>query len=224
MEATQDTVGRTRPWLLASAAAMCWGIGIIVVLHVISSHNPALDTLSSYAFTDRGTGMLAMSILAVSVGSLTVLGALTAARVPISGITRALFYAWSGGLALAATFPASYKEFPNPVSGEIHQYSCLLAFLSAPAIGRSILKGLGRSLPARRVALNRWTLLSSGSLILFGVSYLLSKFPSTAMILPVGVTQRVALTIDLVLLCSLLVLAATAASVHSGSRTTHRAA
>src|SRR6266496_5843469 len=172
-ESAPATVDRTRPWLLASAWSLLTSVGIIVVLHIISSHNPALDTLSSYAFTDRGGGMLAMGIFALSAGSLTVLGSLRAARVTITRSTRTLFGTWSGSLALAATFPASYKEFPNPVSGEIHQYSCLVAFLSAPAIGASILKGLRDNVaPAR--SLRRWTLLSAASLIPFGVSYLLT--------------------------------------------------
>lgn len=201
-----STVARTRPWLLASTAAIWWGIAMIVVLHLISSHNPALDTLSSYAFTDRGEGMLAMGILSVAVGSITVLGALIAARVPVSRTTRILFGTWSGGLTLAALFPASYEEFPNPVSGQIHQFSCLVAFLSAPAIGLSLRSRLPRS--SHRATLSRWTLLSAGSLIPFGVSYLLSKLPDAPMILPVGVAQRVTLVIDLVLLYSLLTLAA----------------
>lgn len=216
-----SAVARTRPWLIASAAAICWGVFTIAVLHVISSRNPALDTLSSYAFTDRGTGMLATSMLLLAIGSLTVLGALTAARVPIGHTARILFCTWSGGLVLAAAFPASYVEFPDPVSGEIHQYSCLIAFLSVPGIGFALLDRL-RSVPALardRAMLSRWTLLSVGSLIPFGVSYVLAQFPDTpvlaelAAVLPVGITQRLALMVDVVLLSSLLVLAARAAAL-----------
>src|SRR5689334_22599198 len=107
-----DGVARTRPWLVVSGVAIGWGVLTILVLHLISSHNPVLDTLSSYAFTDRGTGLLAMSILSLSIGSLAVLGALRTAGVPFGGTTTALFCTWSGGLALAATFPASYEKFP----------------------------------------------------------------------------------------------------------------
>jgi hypothetical protein len=52
----------------------------MTILHLISSHNPVFDTLSSYAFTDRG-GMFEASVLSLSIGSLVLLGALYAARV-----------------------------------------------------------------------------------------------------------------------------------------------
>jgi hypothetical protein len=179
-----------------------------------------LDTLSSYAFTDRGTGMLAMSILSLAVGSLTVLGALRAAGVPLGRTTTALFCTWSGGLALAAAFPASYERFPNPVSGEIHQYSCLAAFLSAPAIAWSLLRRLPShpALAGCRAALRRWSRWSVGTLVVFGISYLVNGFPHAPvlrelyLLLPVGLTQRVTLSVDLALLAILLVLAARTAA------------
>jgi hypothetical protein len=201
-----ETRARTQTWLIASAVAICWGMITIATLHVVSSRNPVLDTLSSYAFTDRGGGMLEASILSLAIGSLFLLAALIAAKVPISRTTRILFGTWSGGLTLAAAFPASYVESPNPVSGEIHQYSCLVAFLSLPAIGFS----LARLWPA----LTRWTWFSVGSLVLFGLSYLLAQFPEAPVLgelaaaLPTGLTQRIALAMDLVLLCSLLGIAA----------------
>lgn len=215
-----DGVTRTRPWLIASGVAICWGVLTILVLHLISSHNPVLDTLSSYAFTDRGAGMLAMSILSLSIGSLMVLGALRAAGVPIGGTTTALFCTWSGGLALAATFPASYEKFPNPVSGVIHQYSCLAAFLSAPGIAWSLLRQLPShpALAGCRAALQRWSRWSVGSLVVFGISYVINGFPHAPVLrelyvlLPVGVTQRVTLSVDLALLAILLVLAARTAA------------
>jgi hypothetical protein len=60
---------RTRPWLITSAAAIGWGIVTMTILHLISSHNPVFDTLSNYAFTDRGGGMFEASVLSLSIGS-----------------------------------------------------------------------------------------------------------------------------------------------------------
>jgi hypothetical protein len=203
-----STVASARPWLFIAAAAIAWCVVSITVLHVVSSHNPVLDTLSTYAFTDRGQGLLAIGILALAVGSLAILGALLAARVPLSHPVKALFGTLSGGLTLAAAFPASYAAHPNPVSGEIHQYSCLAAFLSAPAIGLSLIKRLGPALAASRVRIARWTALSVASLVVFAVSYVFRDLHL------VGVAQRLMLGVDLVLLCSLLGLAARAAAVH----------
>jgi hypothetical protein len=212
---------RTRPWLIASVAAIVWGILTIVVLHLISSHNPVLDTLSSYAFTDRGTGMLGASVLSLSIGSLCLLGALYAAGIPISRTTTILFCAWSFGLATAAVFPASYASNPNPMSGQIHQYSCLIAFLSLPGIGFSVLDKIGTSpaLAASRAMVTRLSRYSLAALVLFGLSYLSSDFPDSPTIsrisaaLPTGVTQRIALAVDLVLLFGLMVLASRAAAL-----------
>jgi hypothetical protein len=218
-EATSPAA-RTRPWLIASVVAISWGMLTIVVLHLVSSHNPVLDAISSYAFSDQAPGLLAVSILSVAIGSVTTLGALSAARVPLSRTIRVLFVSWSGGLTLAAAFPASYAEFPNPVSGEIHQYSCLIAFLSVPAAGFSLLDRLRTvpSLSRNRDILARWTRYSTASLVLFGISYLLAKFPDVpvlsqlSVVLPVGLTQRATLIVDIGLICSMLLLARAAAT------------
>lgn len=215
-------VARIRPWLITSAAAICWGLLTIVVLHLSSSRNPVLDTLSSYVITDRGTGMLALGLLSVALGSLAILGALDAARIPLGRTTKILFGCWSGGLILAATFPANYRGSANPFSGEIHQYSSLLAFLSLPAIGWSLLDRLRsvRALARPRATLARWTRYSLAALLLFGLSYLLAKYSTTpvladlADVLPVGLTQRIAIIVDIGLLCSVLAVAIRAATNH----------
>lgn len=211
---------RTRPWLIVSVVAISWSLLTIVILHAVSSHNPVLDAISAYAFSDQAPGLLTVSILLVAIGSVTTLGALSAARVPLNGTIRVLFGSWSGGLTLAAAFPASYAEFPNPVSGEIHQYSCLIAFLSIPAAGYSLLDRVRAvpSLSRNRATVARWTRYSIASLLLFGISYALAKFPDTPMlshlstVLPVGLTQRVTLIVDIGLLCSMLLLARAAAT------------
>src|SRR3954451_2701768 len=99
-----ERASRARPWLIASALAIGWGMFTITVLHLISSHDPVFDTLSSYAYTDRGTGMLGASILSLAIGSLLLLGALHAAGIPLSPTTRVLFGTWSLGLTTAALF------------------------------------------------------------------------------------------------------------------------
>jgi hypothetical protein len=209
----------TRRWLIVSVAAIGWGTLTITVLHLISSHNPVLDTLSSYAFTDRGSGMLGASMLSLAVGSLAILGALDAAGISISRTAGTLFFTWSLGLATAAVFPASYATNPHPVSGEIHQYSCLVAFLSVPGIGFSVLEKVA---DRSRATLDRLTWYTVAGIALFGTSYLLAAFPGTPVIdrlsavLPVGLSQRIALATDLALLVWLMVLASRTCSAGSG--------
>jgi hypothetical protein len=71
-------------------------------------HNLITDTLSSYAFTDHGTGLLALAT-----GSLALLGGLRTTDIHLSRTTQLLFGTWSAGLAIAAHFPASYADHPD---------------------------------------------------------------------------------------------------------------
>ena len=209
---------RTRPWQFVAVAAIGWGLFTAVVLHVISSHDPVYDTLSSYAFTDRGSGMLAASLLSLTVGSLAVMGALLAAGVPLSRTTRLLLLLWSLGMAAAAVFPASYPENPDPVSGEIHLYACLVAFLSLPGAAISLLETL-RGRP-ERVAVVRAIRVSAVAFGMFAVSFVfvrlteagVAPFHELSDALPIGVTQRLLLLSDVALLGTLLRVATRAAS------------
>ncbi|ONI75216.1 hypothetical protein ALI144C_41505 [Actinosynnema sp. ALI-1.44] len=209
---TTAVSARTQPWLVMSAAAISWGVLAFVVLHLVSGRNPFQDAVSFYAFTDQAPGLLSVSILLVAIGSATTLAALNSAGIPLSRTTRVLFGCWSGGLALAAAFPVAYGELSSALSGEIHQYACVAAFLSIPVLGFSLLKRT-RGIPGltrNHAALTRWTRYSVAGLALFGLSYLIAKVPAfseLSTILPVGLTQRITLTVDIGLLYSTLHLA-----------------
>jgi hypothetical protein len=215
---------RTRPWRLVALGAIGWGLFTAVVLHIISSHDPVYDTLSSYTVTDRGEGMLAASVLSLAIGSLAVLGALHVAGVPLSRTTRLLLMLWSLGMAAAAVFPASYPEAPDPVSGEIHLYACLVAFLSLPGAAISLLEPL-RGRP-ERVAVVGAIRLSAVAFGLFAISFVLVRlseaeigpFPAISDAFPIGVTQRLLLLADVVLLLTLLRVATRLESAFDGSR------
>lgn len=203
---------RARPWIATSAAAVGWGTFTMVILHVVSGYNPITDTLSSYAYTEQGDGMLEASVLSLAIGSLVLIGALLTANLPIRGTPAFLLVLWAGGLSSAAMFPASFIAHPAPATGEIHQWSCVIAFLSLPGAGFALADRM-RTRPelhdARRTVL-KLSLLSAATLVLFGISYVLLRFPDVALLeslsdaLPVGFTQRVALAADLVLLAGLL--------------------
>ncbi|OOC07023.1 hypothetical protein B0293_08060 [Amycolatopsis azurea DSM 43854] len=205
---------RAKPWLIASVAAIGWALVTMVVLHLISSRDPVFDTLSSYAYVDRGTGMLGASVLSLSIGSLTALGALAAAGIPLSRTTKLLFVLWSLGLAAAAIFPASYPEYPDPVSGEIHLYACLIAFLSLPAAGFTLRDNLRGTPAARQIGRLAWG--SAASLIVFGLSFIFVRladipfFKTLTDIMPVGVTQRLSLVVHVILIAGMLKVASAA--------------
>jgi len=205
---------RTKPWLIASGAAIGWALFTMVVLHLISSRDPVFDTLSSYAYVDRGTGMLGASVLSLSIGSLTALGALAAAGIALSRTTKLLFVLWSLGLAAAAVFPASYPEFPDPVSGEIHLYACLVAFLSLPAAGFTLRDNLRGTPAAKLVGRLAWG--SAAGLIVFGLSFVFVRlsdipfFKTLTDLAPVGVLQRVSLVAHVLLIAGMLKVASAA--------------
>jgi hypothetical protein len=205
---------RTKPWLIASVVAIGWALFTMVVLHLISSRDPVFDTLSSYAYVDRGTGMLGASVLSLSIGSLTALGALAAAGIPLSRTTKLLFVLWSLGLAAAAIFPASYPEFPDPVSGEIHLYACLIAFLSLPAAGFSLRDNLRGTPAARRIGRLAWG--SATGLVVFGLSFIFVRlsdipfFMTLTDIVPVGVAQRLSLVVHVILIAGMVKVASAA--------------
>ncbi|MCG3749065.1 MULTISPECIES: DUF998 domain-containing protein [unclassified Amycolatopsis] len=199
-----------RGWRLTALAAIAWGLFTITVLHIISSHDPIYDTLSSYTITDRGEGMLGASVLSVAVGSLAVLGALIAGGVPMTFSTKALLMLWAVGLAVAAVFPASYPQSPNPLSGDIHLYSCLIAFASLPGAAITMLEPLRGT--AERVFVVRWLKFGLATVGLFALSFLFVRldeagvqpFHALTEVLPVGATQRLTLIANVALLLVLL--------------------
>ena len=215
---------RTRPWRLVALGAIGWGLFTAVVLHIISSHDPVYDTLSSYTVTDRGEGMLAASVLSPAIGSLAILGALQVTGVPLSRTTRLLLVLWSLGMAAAAVFPASYPAAPDPVSGEIHLYACLVAFLSLPGAAISLLEPL-KGRPERALVV-RAIRLTAVAFAFFALSFVfvrlseagIEPFPEVSDMLPIGVTQRVLLLADVVLLFSLLRVATRLESALDGRR------
>jgi len=195
-----------RIWRLTALAAIAWGLFTITVLHIVSSHDPIHDTLSSYTITDRGQGMLGASVLSVAVGSVAVFGALVVGGVAMTFSTKVLLILWSLGLATAAVFPASYPQSPDPISGEIHLYSCLIAFASLPGAAITMLEPLRGT--AERVFLVRWLRFGLGAVVLFGLSFLFVRldeagvqpFHTFTEVLPVGITQRLTLVANIALL------------------------
>ncbi|SFQ42051.1 Protein of unknown function [Amycolatopsis arida] len=216
-----STTSRARPWLVASVAAIAWAAFTMLILHLVSSRDPILDTISSYAYTDRGGGMLEASVLSLAVGSLALLGALVATGTATSRTTRVLLVTWALGLIIAALFPATLSEGTDMTSGRIHQYASLLAFVSLPGVGFSLADRL-RELPAlaeTRALLLRVSWWSVLSLAVFGLSYVLAAFSDHPVLaplsaaLPVGLAQRVALLTDIALLAVMVLLAARAARI-----------
>lgn len=223
-ESAEITPTRVRSWTFAATASLGWALFTFTVLHIVSSFDPLTDPVSRYAFTDRGQGMLEASLLSFAVGVVAVRGALLASGLTVSRTATILVVATATGLVAAALFPATFTSEIDPVSGVIHQYASLIAFLSVPGIALCLLDQLreaGDALRDTRRALLRLVWASVALLVLFGATYLADKVPadthplSTPLTLfgslPEGLLQRLVFVADFALLAALLVLANRAA-------------
>ncbi|SFP17108.1 Protein of unknown function [Saccharomonospora viridis] len=212
---TEAAPARVHTWTFAASAALGWALFLLVILHLVSSFDPIFDPVSRYAFTDAGRGMLEVSLLSFAVGVISVRGALLASGLPVSRTATILIITTATGLVAAALFPATYTPEVNPVSGLIHQYASLLAFLSLPGVAVSMLDQIRDVEELQRVRrmLTRLVWVSLASLALFGLGYLSDKvtfgFTPLEMLvsLPVGLLQRVVFVLDFLTLTGLLALA-----------------
>ncbi|EID54044.1 DUF998 domain-containing protein [Saccharomonospora xinjiangensis] len=211
---------RVRTWTFAATAALGWALFTLTVLHLVSSFDPITDPVSRYAFTDSGKGMLEASLLSFAVGVVAVRGALLASGLRLGRTATILFFAAALGLAAAALFPATFTSDIAPVSGLIHQYASLVAFLAVPGVALCVLDQLrdtDESSRGTRRVLVWFTSAAIGLLILFGASYLagkmalaassLSSLPALIGSLPEAALQRLVFVVDFALLATLLTLA-----------------
>ncbi|RZQ64342.1 DUF998 domain-containing protein [Amycolatopsis suaedae] len=199
---------RLRRWSVAGTAAFGWGLLMLAVLHLLGLRNPLTDPISSYAITEVGSSLLAAALLSLAIGTIAVLGMLRAGPAPVSRTTATLFGSSAVGLTMAAAFPTSTAVDSSATSGMIHFYASLVAFLSVPGIGFSMLDRLRGTAAGRQLAnMLRWSLVC---LALFGLSYAFANWIEVELLtdlLPIGLVQRVVLGMDIALLIFLLQLA-----------------
>lgn len=213
------SAARTRTWTLTASLSLGWALFTLTVLHAVSGFHPLLDPVSRYAFTERGGGMLEASLLSFAIGVLAVSAALRCSGIAFGRTASVLAGATALGLVAAALFPATFTSDIDPVSGRIHQYASLVAFLCLPALAWTLAER-AREVPALATtgaALARLCQAGIGSLAVFGLSYVGDTLPpdsvvsALAVALPVGMTQRLVFLVDFALLAALLVLANRAA-------------
>lgn len=186
------TAARARRWVVIASAAIGWALVTLIILHTVSARNPVTDTLSSYAHSERGGGMLEASLLSLAVGTVAVLGALRATGMRLGLTTHILFGATALGLSLAAFFPATLDSGGDVASGVVHQYASLIAFLCLPGIGMSLRERV--ELEHTRILLNRICVVYAAGLVLFGLSYITRDLAGLEWIntlVPVGFAQRI---------------------------------
>jgi hypothetical protein len=164
-------------------AALAAGAACMLTLHLGTGLDPVHGLISEYAFEPQGW-LLAASLTCFAAGA-----ALFASVAP-SRPVAALVAVWGACMLLAAAFPTDRPGVPLSMSGGIHRYAALIAFIVMPLAGLLLARRLGRSRTA--YAVRALSVVALVFLISVVVPYLLrfAGIPVTNEDIPAGLTQR----------------------------------
>ena len=136
----------------AGTAAVVLALVVIGAMHLVgpsSRVDPIRRTISEYALLEGGW-LFDVAVVGLAVGSAGVLAALVAARLtPLRSLPAALVGAWCLGLLLVVAFEKTNWSIGPSVSGYIHRYASLVAFVALP-LGALLLARRHRGDPAAR--------------------------------------------------------------------------
>lgn len=168
-------------------------IGATVVGHL--GLGPAFDpvdlTVSDFALSDHGTAIV-VAMVALGLASAALLGALFAARAPVRGAPGLLILLWTVGLFVAAAVPTDPVSAPvMTLSGYIHRYASVAAFVSLPAAALLLVRRLSAD---RFTGLLRGLALASATGLL---AMLYVTFPGDRVL--IGLVERLLLAAEVAL-------------------------
>lgn len=170
------------PGARAGLAAVVLALVVIGGMHLAgpsSRVDPVRRTISEYALLPGGW-LFDVAVVALAVGSAGVIAALVAARLtPARSLPVVLLGAWCVGLLLVVAFEKTNWSIGPSLSGYIHRYASLVAFIALP-LGALLLARRHRHDPAARpfrtgVRVGSWLALASflpivGAIALRGVT------------------------------------------------------
>ncbi|MFI6498768.1 DUF998 domain-containing protein [Nonomuraea typhae] len=178
--------------LVSGFAAIGTGTGAMLTLHAEAGLDPFHSVISEYAWASGGW-LLPASLTLFAAGS-----ALIAEALRRSGADRRvvwLLVAWGACMFLIGAFPTDRPGVPLSLSGGIHRYAALGAFLAMPVAGMLLAKARIRYAPAMK-----WLCgIAMGALLLVVVPYVVRMFgiPLANDDIPAGLTQRVVVVTEL---------------------------
>jgi hypothetical protein len=165
----------------AGVAAVALALALIGVLHLVGPSariDPVRRTISEYALVPGGW-VFDVAVVGLALGSAGVLAALVAARLtPAWSWPSVLVGAWCAGLLLVVAFEKTNWSIGPSVSGYVHRYASLVAFLALPLGALLLARRHRRDADARPflrwVRLGSWLALASflpivGAIALRGV-------------------------------------------------------
>ncbi|MBO3748216.1 DUF998 domain-containing protein [Streptosporangiaceae bacterium NEAU-GS5] len=166
--------------------AISGGMLLMMILHVMGGLDPLHDMISEYVFTSYGW-MLPASLALIAAGS----GVVAVRLARSDRLAGVLVASWAVGLLLVAGFPTDAPGLSLSVSGGIHRYAAFAAFVSVPLAG------------IRVRSLRPLSLACFGTIALLVVPYALQALGVDPGMFPAGLTQRLTVVADLVVLLAL---------------------
>jgi hypothetical protein len=124
-----------RGFAITSVVAFVVAVGATVLGHVGlgPGYDPLTLTLSDYALSDHGVA-IELAMVALSGGTLALLGGLVATRVPVRGLPTVFLLVWVFGLLVATVIPTDPPGMPEMSLGaSVHRYASVAAFVALPA-------------------------------------------------------------------------------------------
>jgi hypothetical protein len=191
--------------------AVAVAISVDLHLRLSSQVSPIWHTLSEYVYGHFTTGSSAAPMfdamcLALTLGSLALLAGIAKARRPGSAPVLVLLGVWCVGLLVCATFPVDPDGAARSLSGQVHNYGAVLAFIALPAAAWLLTGPSRKGCPwePRRTTIRRLAVASAASLVivLTGFAWVMNTSPSHPEI-TLGLFERLLFTVDLALLLTM---------------------
>ncbi|PZG53906.1 hypothetical protein C1I98_05305 [Spongiactinospora gelatinilytica] len=185
---------RTKGLVVAGFAAVVTGAVAMLGLHLTAGLDPMHGLISEYAFAPAGW-LLGVSLTCFAAGA--ALFAMAMVRSAGSRRVALLVAAWGACMMLVGAFPTDRPGVPLSMSGGIHRYAALVAFLAMPLAGLIL---------ARLVTRDRWATamrvlcgIALVCLVAVVVPYALRfvGIPVSNDDIPAGLTQRLVVVTEL---------------------------
>ncbi|MDF5757291.1 DUF998 domain-containing protein [Spongiactinospora sp. TRM90649] len=180
--------------VITGFSAVVVGAAGMLGLHLGTGLDPLHGLISEYAFQPGGW-LLGASLTSFAIGA----ALFSAAMIRAAGCRRVawLVAAWGLCMFLVGTFPTDPPGLAMSMSGEIHRYAALVAFLAMPLAGLLPARLLGRDRSA--VAIRVLSGIALVCLVSVLVPYALrfAGIPMSNEDIPAGLTQRLVVVTEL---------------------------
>ncbi|MDH2429108.1 DUF998 domain-containing protein [Sphaerisporangium sp. TRM90804] len=193
-------------------AALAGGAAAMITLHAVSGLDPLRDMISEYAYNPHGW-LLAVSLGLFAAGSALLAGEL--ARRGVRPSTVVLVGVWSCCMVMIAAFPTDRPGMSLSMSGGIHRYAALAAFLCMPLAGWAV---AARGGGGRTRLLRALSLAAGGFLLLVVTPYAVRMLGLDPGAIPAGLTQRLVVVTEVIIL-ALMALPPRRATAHAARAT-----